>query len=212
MKGIRDLLMDCRIELRTLVRDFQKTDLCKRIDDARDALLHGPAAAAANDAISVEGADRVAQAWQGAAEDLKLIAPAFYDLLAKKVAQRLAALPPLMDAPVAAVASEGVKDEAAVTETPNPSLSVAASVAAAPTVAEVAASINGAVHLDIDSHIPNEEMLMAIVANKRRFTETQREWCVGEAMVRSGFTIDPEEFIARGDNEMARYILESVSE
>jgi hypothetical protein len=211
MKGIRDLLMDCRIELRTLVRDFHKTDLCKRIDDARDALLHGPAATAANDAVSVEGADRVAQAWQGAAEDLKLIAPAFFDLLAKKVAQRLAALPPVTTATAATVAPSEIA-EVVPAGAPNAVLPVAASLAEVPADAEVRVPANGAVHLDIDNHIPNEEMLIAIVANKRRFTETQREWCVGEAMVRSGFTIDPEEFIARGDNEMARYILESVSE
>src|SRR5690349_17124373 len=94
MKEVRDLLMDCRIELRKHVRDFHKTDLCKRIDDVRDSLLHAPSAeAAASVVVSAEVADRVAQAWQGAAEDLRLIAPAFYDLLAKKVTLRLASMP-----------------------------------------------------------------------------------------------------------------------
>ena len=64
----------------------------------------------------------------------------------------------------------------------------------------------------VDAHIPSLDTLQAIAASKRRFSEVQREWCVGEAMVRSGFSIDPEEFIGRGDCEMARYLLESAEE
>ena len=104
MKHVRDLLMDCRIEMRQHVRDFHKTELCKRIDEARDAMLLGPVASANGPTVSVEGADRVAHAWQAAAEDIKLTAPAFYDLLAKKVALRLAALP--LEAPPAPIEAE----------------------------------------------------------------------------------------------------------
>jgi hypothetical protein len=195
MKHLRDLLMDCRIELRTLVRDFQKTELCKRIDEARDALLHAPEPAAGDE----RGSDRIAQAWQASAEDLRLTAPAIYDLLAKKVAQRLAAMPVPAPAPEPPAATTEPAPVAAAVSADTPvTTGLAAEQAAAP--ASVAA----------DAHIPNEAMLTSIAASKRRFTEAQREWCVGEAMVRSGFSIDPEEFIARGDNEMARYILESA--
>ena len=34
MKELRTLLIDCRIELRKLVRDFHKTELCERLDVA----------------------------------------------------------------------------------------------------------------------------------------------------------------------------------
>ncbi len=199
MKHVRDLLMDCRIEMRQHVRDFHKTELCKRIDDARDAMLHGPAASANGPTVSVEGADRVAHAWQAAAEDIKLTAPAFYDLLAKKVALRLAALPP--EAPSAPVAPEVavVQDGSHAADT--------ATAAVGATSPQTAAAVPEA-----DQHVPSVEVLTSIAASKRRFTEAQREWCVGEAMVRSGFSIDPEEFIARGDNEMARFILELVDE
>ncbi len=203
MKQIRDLLMDCRIELRKLVRDFHKTELCKRIDDARDVLLHGPMASAASATPmgGAEGADRVAQAWQASAEDLRLTAPAIYELLAKKVALRLAAMPASAsastpDEPVADIAVAVVDAASATTPEPTP----VAHATAAP------------VSIDVEAHIPNQDMLTAIAANKRRFTEAQREWCVGEAMVRSGFSIDPEEFMARGDSEMARYILGSEEE
>jgi hypothetical protein len=215
MKEVRDLLMDIRIELRQHVRDFHKTDLCKRIDDTRDALLHGPRAMAATAAanVTLEGADRTAQAWQGAAEDLKLTAPAIYELLAKKVAARLAAMPALM--PAASPAPESTASaQATATQS---SGAVAASTVTVTVEAEVvlhdaATATPSLMMVAVEAHIPNADMLAAIAASKRRFTEAQREWCVGEAMVRSGFSIDPEEFIARGDNEMARYILETVEE
>jgi hypothetical protein len=212
MKEVRDLLMDIRIELRQHVRDFHKTDLCKRIDDTRDALLHGPRAMAATAAanVTVEGADRIAQAWQGAAEDLKLTAPAIYELLAKKVAARLAAMPALTPAPSPA------PEPAQATSTQSSGAAAAATVAvtveAEVVLHDATTATPSLMMVAVEAHVPNTEMLAAIAASKRRFTEAQREWCVGEAMVRSGFSIDPEEFIARGDNEMARYILETVEE
>ena len=203
MKEIRDLLMDCRIELRTHLRDFHKTELCKRIDDVRDELLHGvyPETQAAP---SMESGDQIAVAWQLAAEDLKLTAPAIYELLAKKVSQRMANLPLVEAADVGVEVSDDAQPESA-------EVSADAAVIADAEVAE-APSATPAALPDPDSHIPSIEALESIAASKRRFSETQREWCVGEAMVRSGFSIDPEEFIARGDNEMAKYILESVEE
>jgi hypothetical protein len=216
MKQVRDLLMDIRIELRQHVRDFHKTDLCKRIDDTRDALLHGPAAVAAAAAnVTPEGADRVAQAWQAAAEDLKLTAPAIYDLLAKKVAARIAAMPaPAPAAAVAAAEQAKPAEGSAVSAAPgSPAAAVAAVAVEAEFVPHDATTATPSLMMvAVEAHIPNAEVLAAIAASKRRFTEAQREWCVGEAMVRSGFSIDPEEFIARGDNEMARYLLETVEE
>ncbi len=212
MKEVRDLLMDIRIELRQHVRDFHKSELCKRIDDARDALLHGPqAVAAAAAAVShVEGADRVAQAWKDAAEDLKLTAPAIYELLAKKAAARIAAMPPLKSSTPAPAAAESSNPTTGTTTASVPAPAVSPAVAAS--VPEDLGSNPSLMMVAVEAHVPNAEMLGAIAASKRRFTEAQREWCVGEAMVRSGFSIDPEEFIARGDNEMARYILETVED
>lgn len=203
MKELRDLLMDIRIELRQHVRDFHKTELCRRIDDARDALLHQPATAAG--VTSVEAADRIAQAWQLAAADLKTIAPPFFELLSKKVALRLSALPPLAEPALAA--EEHAGGTPAVAE-------VAVDGSPLDDVKEevIAPSAMSSTLGTVDAHIPSLDALQAIAANKRRFSEVQREWCVGEAMVRSGFSIDPEEFIGRGDSEMARYLLESTEE
>lgn len=205
MKEVRDLLMDCRIEFRKYVRDFHKTELCKRIDDVRDGLLHGPQPSAPAPVLDVEGADRVAQAWQGAAEDLRMIAPAFYELLAKKVAQRLAAMP------AAAVDSTSASQSATATEVA--AAQMAAMVVETEIVVHDATTATPSLMMvAVETHVPNTEVLVAIAASKRRFTEAQREWCVGEAMVRSGFSIDPEEFMARGDSMMAKFILESADE
>ena len=212
MKEIRDLLMDIRIELRSHLRDFHKTDLCRRIDDARDQLLHAPASDAPPPMLSVEAADRVAQAWQAAAEDLKNTTPAFYELLAKKVALRLAALPTLPQSPP--------PESTSIAEADHGELATTASVVDAEVEAQAVDAVEvalAAVEISstlgtVDGHIPSIEVLQAIAASKRRFTEVQREWCVGEAMVRSGFSIDPESFIALVDSEMARYLLEEPVE
>ena len=47
MKDLRDLLIDCRIELRKLSRDFQKTELCDRLDLAIQSVAAGTLAAPA---------------------------------------------------------------------------------------------------------------------------------------------------------------------
>ena len=46
MTDLRSLLIDCRIELRKLSRDFQKTELCERLDLAIQAQANAKAAPA----------------------------------------------------------------------------------------------------------------------------------------------------------------------
>ena len=87
MKDLRALLIDCRIELRKLARDFQKSELCERLDlaiqQASNASLP-PApevAMQASDAPPSEKTQTVSQvalAWQTAARDLKFSDPALY--------------------------------------------------------------------------------------------------------------------------------------
>src|SRR6185436_9294531 len=99
MKELRTLLIDCRIELRKLVRDFHKTELCERLDVAVQSL--GAAGGAEMDlkqapsASTVravkETSNQVALAWQTAARDLKFSHPTLYDQLSKKVMSKLGA-------------------------------------------------------------------------------------------------------------------------
>ena len=99
MKDLRDLLIDCRIELRKLSRDFQKSELCDRLDLAIQAVAAGtlaapaeaPPAETAPPTISEKGqtAGQVALAWQTAARDLKFSDPAIHARLGEKVMRLL---------------------------------------------------------------------------------------------------------------------------
>jgi hypothetical protein len=97
MKELRMLLIDCRTELRKLVRDFHKTGLNERLDVALQSLAatadadadgKGPPSAARARQIR-ETSNQVALAWQMAARDLKFSNPPLYDAMSKKVMARL---------------------------------------------------------------------------------------------------------------------------
>ncbi len=221
MKKIRDLLADCRIELRSLVRDFHKTELCRRIDEARAELAgeeDGTKAVTESDPTAASASvDRVAMAWRIAAEDLRITAPAIYQLLAKKAQQHLAAHPdetpaaPTSSAPKPDQGSDQASPSASTVDpsatTPSSDTPSTAVVEASATPEDVPQSAPPAPPADPST--PSREDLLAISKHKRRFTEAQREWCVGEALIRSGFTIQPNDFIASGDHAMALYLLET---
>lgn len=227
MKKIRDLLADCRIELRLHVRDFHKTELCKRLDEARAELANDSGknlATASTEKDANAAGDRVAMAWRLAAEDLHVTAPAIYQLLAKKAAKYLADLPDeLLQAPASATVAA---TPAIAAEAPAPIAApvVAATAAAEPDAAAIATEAPAEVAEaeaapepvadaptaeTTDPNAPSHDVLLAVSRHKRRFTEAQREWCIGEALIRSGFTINPSDFIAGGDHAMALYMLES---
>ena len=101
MKDLRDLLIDCRIELRKLSRDFQKSELCDRLDLAIQAVTSGtlaapteaPPADTTPAPVSEKGqtASQVALAWQTAARDLKFSDPAIHARLGERVMRLLGA-------------------------------------------------------------------------------------------------------------------------
>jgi hypothetical protein len=97
MKELRTLLIDCRIELRKLVREFHKTELCERLDVAVQSLagaagegetLKQPPKAEVVQSVK-ETSNQVALAWQTAARDLKFSHPTLYDQMSKKVMSKL---------------------------------------------------------------------------------------------------------------------------
>lgn len=104
MKDLRPLLIDCRIELRKHQRDFQKSQLCERLDLMLQAVTSAevsgastsssasPATPAATASVAPEKAQTVSQvalAWQTAARDLKFTDPAIYQRLSDKVMRLL---------------------------------------------------------------------------------------------------------------------------
>ena len=97
MKDLRSLLIDCRIELRKSARDFQKTELCERLDLAIQAQVNAATAAAApapemsQPPEKAQTVSQVALAWQTAARDLKFSDPAIHARLGEKVMRLLGA-------------------------------------------------------------------------------------------------------------------------
>lgn len=98
MKDLRALLIDCRIELRKAVRDFEKGELCDRINAAITELAKlvpataaqveppRPAEVSAGPGTPKAGtANQVGLAWQTAARDLRFSHPHVYEALGQRV-------------------------------------------------------------------------------------------------------------------------------
>jgi hypothetical protein len=60
-----------------------------------------------------------------------------------------------------------------------------------------------------ENRIPSAEVLAMVASGGRGFTNAQREWCVGEAMVLSGFAFTPMELIEQGDARIAKIIADA---
>ena len=247
MKELRTLLIDCRIELRKLLRDFHKTELCERLDVAVQSLANASGVEAdlkqpvkAEVAQNVkETSSQVALAWQTAARDLKFSHPTLYDQMSKKVMSKLGVktlvdqvdeLRQLEDtvgelkkhqesAEKARHAVEVERDAllgalaSAVPELNDGGDRIGVALARIEMLTKQAQSGGGgrkasagAAQAEEENRIPSPEVLATVAAGARRFTNAQREWCVGEAMVLSGFQLTPMELIEQGDAKIAEII------
>src|SRR4249919_681176 len=246
MKELRTLLIDCRIELRKLVRDFHKTELCERLDVAVQSL--GNAGGAEMDlkqaptASTVrevkETSNQVALAWQTAARDLKFSHPTLYDQLSKKVMSKLGAktlvdqvdeLRQLEDSLGELKKQQQVAEKARHTIEVERDALLGALATAVPELTDGGDRVGVALaRIDVlkkqaqsgtggrasgsqkvaeeENRVPSPEVLATVMAGARGFTNAQREWCVGEAMVLSGFAFTPMELIEQGDAKIAKII------
>lgn len=248
MKQLRTLLIDCRIELRKLVREFHKTELCERLDVAVQSLasaegveldLKSPPTANTVREIK-ETSNQVALAWQMAARDLKFSNPALYDAMSKKVMTRLGTktlvdqvdeLKQLEDT------ADELKKQTASAEKAREAMEaerdtlLGALASAVPELADGGDRLGVAlariewlksqmskgggqrstasVVNEEENRVPSPEILAVVAAGTRKFTNAQREWCVGEAMVLSGFQLTPMELIEQGDAKIAKIITEA---
>lgn len=249
MKDLRALLIDCRIELRKLARDFQKSELCERLDlaiqQAANASLSPPPepATQASDAPATEKTQTVSQvalAWQTAARDLKFSDPAIHARLGEKV-MRLLGAKTLSDPASEIIQLEGMVKAAEARiaqlekahkalETERDAL-LGALADAAPALKDggdrlavglarvswlkteagksASAPAPGKRAPEPQDTVPTPELLQAAAAGAASFSKEQREWCVGEAMVVTGFQFTPVELIEKGDAAMARLILDA---
>jgi hypothetical protein len=252
MKDLRSLLIDCRIELRKQARDFQKSELCERLDLAIQAQSTATATAALADAAGDAGptppagktqtVSQVALAWQTAARDLKFSDPAIYSRLGEKVMRlleaktlvdpateilqleaKLAELTTQLEASQQAQKALALEHDALVgavakavpkLKDGGDRLAVAlarlawlrAEADKAGTGAPAAAAKRAPEPQDT---VPTPELLGAVAAGAATLTKDQREWCVGEAMVLTGFQYTPVELLEKGDAHVARLIVDA---
>jgi hypothetical protein len=252
MKELRTLLIDCRIELRKLVRDFHKTELCERLDVAVQSLanaggvemdLKQPPRADVVQNVK-ETSNQVALAWQTASRDLKFSHPSLYDQLSKKVMSKLGVktlvdqvddLRQLEDSLSELKKQQAVADKTkqsvelerdallgalatAVPELSDGGDRIGVALARIDLLKKQSLSGRGggggkssaaSVAAEEENRIPTAEVLGMVAAGARRFTNAQREWCVGEAMVLSGFQLTPMELIEQGDARIATIITDA---
>ena len=250
MKDLRNLLIDCRIELRKAQRDFHKTELCDRLDAGIQALAGVRAAETAagetpepvEEAAPVgseraQTANQVALAWQAAARDLKFSDLPLYETLSKKVMAKLGTKTLVdqttelhdMEKAMAELKEQRITDErkrlsvmaqrdtllgalaTAVPQLQDGGDPIAVALARLDLLKNqsVKAVAAGAPMVEPESHVPTTHILQAVASGGRALTRDQREWCVGEAMVSSGFQYTPVELIEKGDGYLAQLILDS---
>lgn len=249
MKDLRSLLIDCRIELRKQARDFQKSELCDRLDLAIQAQSSATASAvlveATQDAAPQKSqtVSQVALAWQTAARDLKFSDPASYARMGEKVMRlleaktlvdpateilqleaKLAELQARLDAGAKAQQAQSVEYDAllgavakAVPRLKDGGDRLAVALArlawlkgeADKAATGVASAATAKRTPEPQDTVPTPELLGAVAAGAATLSKEQREWCVGEAMVLTGFQYTPVELLEKGDAHVARLIVDA---
>jgi hypothetical protein len=183
-----------------------------------------------------ETSNQVALAWQMAARDLKFSNPPLYDAMSKKVMARLETKTLVdqvdelrqMEETVAELhRQQATAEQARLALEAERDTLLGALATAVPQLGDagdrlgvalaridwlkaqaVKAKPSTAVSTtnEEETRIPNDEVMAIVAAGARQFTKAQREWCVGEAMVLSGFQYTPMELIEQGDAHIAGII------
>lgn len=93
MKDLRNLLIDCRIELRKYIKDFHKTEMCDKLDAAIADAGKPQVAESTPEPIIKDNktltTNQVGLAWQRAARDLKFSHPDLFEKLGQDVMRLL---------------------------------------------------------------------------------------------------------------------------
>lgn len=234
MKKLRNLLLDCRTALRRADPGFAHTPLSAQIDDAIIALgraAETPAAEAAEP--ETRTAQQVAYAWQMAARDLRHSHPDLHGKLSERVLQMLDL--DVLHEPAAEIQAlqSRLQDGESHLRDAIDELSALRQVLAdavpsldgnmpAPEAARVrlrmlvdAASRGGGMP---KAAMPapagsgptlTREALQAVADGRRALSRDERDWCIGEAMVLSGFQSNPSQLLADGEAALARLILDA---
>ena len=230
MKALRNLLLDCRTALRRADPNFARSELSEELDDkiielgqnAEQAELPEP---------ETRTAQQVAYAWQSATRDLRFSHPELHAKLQARVLQLLD-VDVLHDpaSEIHALQSKVQEDAARLRD------AVAELSALRQSLADAVPNLDGNVpaaeaarlrlRMLVDSAtrgggLPKatpkdpgnvgltRDELRAVADGERSLSREEREWCIGEAMVLSGFQKTPAQLLADGESALARLILET---
>jgi hypothetical protein len=234
MNELRNLLLDCRTALRRADIAFDDGPLRPRIDQTIIAMAsaHGRR----QDDIAQPQtftAQQVAYAWQQAARELHFTHPSLYAELGERVRERLQSDTLVDPATELLQAQARLRELEAARDALQAQLSsLHATLAAAVTLegedARGSADVRAQRQLqalllaarqggglpqprptDSDAIAPTHDELLQVSQGVRGFSVAEREWCIGEAMVRTGFEKSPERLLADGDRALATLLLEA---
>ncbi len=233
MKEIRNLLLDVRAALRKADPKFEQTPLRELLDDTIIALGQAGTRAAEPPPAEAETptAQRVAYAWQSVARELRHTHPDLYAKLSEKVLARLDV--EVLDDPadeIQTLQARLAEREAALARTAAELAALRTALATAVPLPDTvgrteadlaqerlqlllqAASQGGGLPKPAPtaeaSYAPTRTTLLAVAEGQRTLTPQEREWCIGEAMVLTGFQRSHAQLVAQGDAALARLVLE----
>ncbi len=229
MKALRNLLLDCRTALRRADANFARSPLSEQLDDTIIGL--GQHTQPELPEPETRTAQQVAYAWQSAARDLRFSHPDLHEKLQARVLQMLD-VDVLLDPASEILALQGkvsqceAKLHDAVAELATLRQSLADAVpqldgnVPAPEAARLrlrmlveSATRGGGLPKAAPKDPANvglsRQELDAVAAGTRALSREEREWCIGEAMVLSGFQQTPASLLAGGEAALARLILDT---
>jgi hypothetical protein len=230
MKALRNLLLDCRTALRRADPNFARSQLSEQLDDTIIELGQN-AEQAESPEPETRTAQQVAYAWQSATRDLRFSHPELHAKLQARVLQLLD-VDVLHDpaSEIHALQSKVQEDAARLRD------AVAELSALRQSLADAVPNLDGNVpaaeaarlrlRMLVDSAtrgggLPKatpkdpgnvgltRDELRAVANGERNLSREEREWCIGEAMVLSGFQKSPAQLLADGEPALARLILET---
>jgi hypothetical protein len=233
MNELRNLLLDCRTALRRADPAFDEGPLRPRIDQTIIAMA--TAKGRRQDDVHTPPtftAQQVAFAWQQAARELHFTHPQIHAELGEAVRERLG------DDTLVDPATELLQLQASLRELQAGSAAREAELAALQATLAAAVALDGSdaqgteaeraqrrlrLLVDAASHgnglprpkeenpadvAPTREELRAVAAGTRVFSAVEREWCIGEAVARTGFERTPEQLLAGGDRALAELLMQ----
>lgn len=235
MKKIRNLLLDCRTALRRADAGFARSPLSGQLDDTIIALGRAAEEQAAEPGEpESRTAQQVAYAWQMAARDLRYTHPDLHGQLTERVlrvldidvlhdpaAEILALQSRLQEAEarcngaVAELAAlRQVLADAVPTLDGNMPAAEAARVRLRMLVEAATRGSGLAKPAPAAAHaggvMLTRDALQAVAEGQRSLSRDERDWCIGEAMVLSGFQSNPAQLLADGEAALARLILDGA--